>query len=413
MVQTVMLNEKYLFSALELKFFDTYTTLSCASASAQRRITCLIPLADDARYLLVRIALRKQDKWHRLAALKYERELEGPERIIGAMDELCRVGRPDRAKTSAGVTPDVKGKGSGVKERKESVLEEGRQEGIARVKREVKEEGMETSFRHGLKKGKVRIKQARALKKEPTNAVIKKEAPEVIDLTLSDGDDDMGYTPNITIPPPTSRTTPHLKQEPEAGPSTLVKPEFAASTPPPPVAPPPSVEASPSAPGSPSENEPEAGPSTLVKPEFAASTTPLPVAPPPSMEAGPSSPSSPSEDSDFSFIAQDDTSMSAVELLNTLSGDELKEIAKSFKIKTMGSVGFIRGMGFQGLSNSWFTSDEKASSVPFCQAAPGNRSTIHLVRPHHARARRVSKRRYALTGAGCQHRGRKLDSELC
>ena len=43
---------------------------------------------DNARYLLVRLALRKADKWHRLSSLKYESELG--KLITAAIVELCR-----------------------------------------------------------------------------------------------------------------------------------------------------------------------------------------------------------------------------------------------------------------------------------------------------------------------------------
>ena len=43
----------------------------------------------DAQYLLVRLCLRKEDKWHRLSDLKYEKQIGGGDTIRKAIDELC------------------------------------------------------------------------------------------------------------------------------------------------------------------------------------------------------------------------------------------------------------------------------------------------------------------------------------
>jgi fanconi-associated nuclease 1 len=42
---------------------------------------------DSAKYLLIRLCLRKSGKWHRLSSLKYQRELG--EDIITALEILC------------------------------------------------------------------------------------------------------------------------------------------------------------------------------------------------------------------------------------------------------------------------------------------------------------------------------------
>ena len=47
----------------------------------------LIPHVDSARYLLIRLCLRKPGKWHRLSTLKYQHELG--ENIKVALDALC------------------------------------------------------------------------------------------------------------------------------------------------------------------------------------------------------------------------------------------------------------------------------------------------------------------------------------
>lgn len=50
--------------------------------------------ADHARYLFVRLLLRKESKWFRLSELKYESELVSPENIIAAMKLLCGDASP-------------------------------------------------------------------------------------------------------------------------------------------------------------------------------------------------------------------------------------------------------------------------------------------------------------------------------
>lgn len=45
-------------------------------------------LTDDARYLFVRLCLRKADRWLKLADLKYQRELG--DGIRAAMEQLCQ-----------------------------------------------------------------------------------------------------------------------------------------------------------------------------------------------------------------------------------------------------------------------------------------------------------------------------------
>ncbi|KZT69818.1 hypothetical protein DAEQUDRAFT_241498 [Daedalea quercina L-15889] len=70
MVTTVLRNEHYLFTLDELGCLSKYSKLSY-----------------HARYLLVRLCLRKSDKWHRLSTLKYEGELG--KNIRQAIAELC------------------------------------------------------------------------------------------------------------------------------------------------------------------------------------------------------------------------------------------------------------------------------------------------------------------------------------
>ncbi|KAI0784419.1 VRR-NUC domain-containing protein [Abortiporus biennis] len=70
MVATVLQYELYLLSDSEIRCIRKFNTLS-----------------ESARYLLVRLCLRKRDKWHRLDSLKYQRELRNS--IPDAVQELC------------------------------------------------------------------------------------------------------------------------------------------------------------------------------------------------------------------------------------------------------------------------------------------------------------------------------------
>lgn len=49
---------------------------------------------DKAKYLLIKLCLRKTDRWLKLADLKYQREL-GEDGILEAMRELCGDPAPD------------------------------------------------------------------------------------------------------------------------------------------------------------------------------------------------------------------------------------------------------------------------------------------------------------------------------
>ena len=51
---------------------------------------------DDARFLFVRLLLRKPDKWFRLEALRYAAELGTEGRLESAMEELCAYGKPTK-----------------------------------------------------------------------------------------------------------------------------------------------------------------------------------------------------------------------------------------------------------------------------------------------------------------------------
>ena len=48
-----------------------------------------LPFVDSAKYLLIRLSLRKQDKWHRLSSLKYQAEIG--DKTSDAATELCNA----------------------------------------------------------------------------------------------------------------------------------------------------------------------------------------------------------------------------------------------------------------------------------------------------------------------------------
>ncbi|KAI0957731.1 hypothetical protein AcW1_006029 [Taiwanofungus camphoratus] len=70
MLKTVMSSEAYLFSHEEIGCLRNYDNLTY-----------------KGRYLLIRLCLRKTDKWHRLDSLKYQGELGDD--ILDAVHELC------------------------------------------------------------------------------------------------------------------------------------------------------------------------------------------------------------------------------------------------------------------------------------------------------------------------------------
>jgi Fanconi-associated nuclease 1 len=63
--------------------------------------------ADNARYLLVRLSLRKRDKWHRLSSLNYHSEMGDDKHIVSAIHELTGTPEPinkEPTRTGAGTT---------------------------------------------------------------------------------------------------------------------------------------------------------------------------------------------------------------------------------------------------------------------------------------------------------------------
>jgi Fanconi-associated nuclease 1 len=96
MVRAVLDNEEHLIADDEWNYLGKYSDLSCMCHRNQ--MGCLIFTVvrisnlDEARYLLVRLCLRKEEKWHRLDQLKYQREIGDPAKIKQAIRQLCDDG---------------------------------------------------------------------------------------------------------------------------------------------------------------------------------------------------------------------------------------------------------------------------------------------------------------------------------
>lgn len=69
-------------------------------------------IVDSARYLLIRLCLRKENKWHRLDQLKYQHEIGNKNKIIKAIRELCY-----------GTEDDVKAQQMEVKEEEREIID--------------------------------------------------------------------------------------------------------------------------------------------------------------------------------------------------------------------------------------------------------------------------------------------------
>ncbi|KAI9571252.1 VRR-NUC domain-containing protein [Boletus coccyginus] len=75
MIGTVIKEEKHLLNDEEFALLAVFAHLSY-----------------NARFLMVKLLLRKQETWHRLDTLKYEAELGSVSAMVAAIDELCEVG---------------------------------------------------------------------------------------------------------------------------------------------------------------------------------------------------------------------------------------------------------------------------------------------------------------------------------
>lgn len=116
MLATVLRHEHNLFTLEEIDCLSRYNTMSCASLNTLITSSHRLVGIDHARYLLVRLCLRKTDKWHRLSALKYEGELG--DNIRQAIAELCgKIGPPasDKPAPPANVATSGEPSGSSVK----------------------------------------------------------------------------------------------------------------------------------------------------------------------------------------------------------------------------------------------------------------------------------------------------------
>ncbi|KAI0076777.1 hypothetical protein K474DRAFT_1644316 [Panus rudis PR-1116 ss-1] len=92
-LKTVIEFESDLFSTPEIKCFMRYWKLSY-----------------NAKYLLVRLCLRKTDRWHRLSQLKYVHEI-GDDGLTAALKELCGIATSDnRPEPPSKAKPKAKGK---------------------------------------------------------------------------------------------------------------------------------------------------------------------------------------------------------------------------------------------------------------------------------------------------------------
>lgn len=87
MLKTVIQHEYFLFDDSEIKLFDAYDKLSGKHSRLSLVASGLTFGEDGAKYLLVRLCLRKHDQWIRKSDLKYHRELG--DKISDAMRELC------------------------------------------------------------------------------------------------------------------------------------------------------------------------------------------------------------------------------------------------------------------------------------------------------------------------------------
>ena len=88
-----MTREEHLLSQDEFDVIARYVNgisrMSLLTYTTYMYIYGFILYIADAQYLLVRLCLRKEDKWHRLSDLKYEKQIGSGDAIRKAIDELC------------------------------------------------------------------------------------------------------------------------------------------------------------------------------------------------------------------------------------------------------------------------------------------------------------------------------------
>ncbi|KAH9832914.1 VRR-NUC domain-containing protein [Rhodofomes roseus] len=168
MVSTVLAKEHCLFTLDEIACLGRYSKLSY-----------------HARYLLVRLCLRKADKWHRLSALKYEGELGN--NVRPAIAELCGKAHSPAAGNASSVKAEVK----------------------------VEQEAEPLSLSHEPPWDPAKIGQVDpAVKIESTEPKVKTEEPEIIDLTSGTDADEL---PQIGAPPLARKPREEFEQGPVPG----------------------------------------------------------------------------------------------------------------------------------------------------------------------------------------------------
>lgn len=90
MLKTILEQEALLFDAAEISCFAKYSELDCTSFLNPSFTQTEETTQDGARYLLIRLCLRKTERWNKLADLKYQRELNGKHGVLNALRQLCR-----------------------------------------------------------------------------------------------------------------------------------------------------------------------------------------------------------------------------------------------------------------------------------------------------------------------------------
>jgi len=91
MVKTLVEAENHLFNLEELDYISRYAALSRGSISYPLRLSLTEGHIANAKFLMTKLLLRKFNAWHRLDSLKFEAEIESPEALIQAINEICAI----------------------------------------------------------------------------------------------------------------------------------------------------------------------------------------------------------------------------------------------------------------------------------------------------------------------------------
>jgi hypothetical protein len=283
MLETVFASEQHLFTPDEVAVHSDYIRLGCKHAAYMLHAPSLIHLADPARFLLAKLALRSP-KWHRLLGSKlslssYARELGGDLGVVQAgLAQLC--GLTD-LETRCWVVQDVTPA-----------------DWLDMIAADVARHRTSTT----------------AADTTTTKKRAGKAAAQPIDLTQDSDEEPASHDATMRPPALTTRSISPIRQgSSEAGPSR-VKQE--PSSPPPPYSPPVKMEDI--------KTEQQLGTAMHIDPR-----APVPI---PKPEAVP--PLSPRR----AVFALDVRKASLEDLLGVLSGPELKKLAKEQKLKLKGTV---------------------------------------------------------------------------